>query len=61
MRSTIDRAQRLADMKVHPILTRAARLFALVRAELQAGASDADALARARQRLAEETNGQSAS
>ena len=54
MPSAIDRARRIADAKMHPILARAARLFDLVRAELQAGASAADAVKRARRRLAAE-------
>ena len=51
----IARAQRIANA-THPLAARGGRLFALVREELQDGASDADALARARPRLAEETD-----
>ena len=51
----IERAQRLADAK-HPFLARGGRLFDLVLEELRAGASDTDAVTRARRRLAEETD-----
>ena len=53
----IDRARRIADMhQVHPLHTRAARYIELILEELRAGASDADAAARAAsRRLAEET------